>query len=98
MDAMAALIDAGLSGLRSSPSESLPGCHSDAHLSGEPLPADARTPQRLTEYMLIVTTTVATAATDAAAVPVSSSQSQRLSFSSSFVFMLIQCSAATVAY
>ena len=32
-------------------------------------------PQRLTEYMLVVTTSVATAATDTAAVPVSSSQS-----------------------
>ena len=37
MDAMVALLDAGLSGLRSTPS---PG---DAHLSGEPSPVDART-------------------------------------------------------
>ena len=46
-------------------------------------------PQRLTEYMLVVTTSVATAATDTAAAPVSSSQSH---FSLSLVFsMLIQC-------
>ena len=37
MDAMAALIDAGLSGLRPTPSQG------DAHPSGEPSPADART-------------------------------------------------------
>jgi hypothetical protein len=44
-------------------------------------------PQRLTKYMLVVSTSVATAATDAA--PVSSSHSH---FSLSFVFsMLIQC-------
>ena len=37
MEAMAALIDAGLSGLRSTPSQG------DAHPSGEPSPVDART-------------------------------------------------------
>ena len=37
MEAMAALIDAGLSGLRSTPSQG------DAHPSGEPSPTDART-------------------------------------------------------
>ena len=37
MDAMAALIDAGLSGLRPTPSQG------DAHPSGEPSPAEART-------------------------------------------------------
>ena len=46
-------------------------------------------PQRLTEYMLVVTTSVATAATDTAAAPVSSSHSH---FSLSLVFsMLMQC-------
>ena len=59
------------------------------HSSWRTLNVGDPSPQRLTEYMLVVTTSVATAATDTAAAPVSSSHSH---FSLSLVFsMLIQC-------